>query len=141
MKLETVSAEIMNAYHQLSPQLLIDGNYDTYTHTEAGSTGIWIAVKLAQPERISKIRIVTGEDFEGCLGMIVGLSVYIKLDENIVKECGTIDEDKIYYTIGCEEIGNIVELSKEGNVDCQNIIEIEVFGTRTAGNITSIFKF
>ena len=74
-----------------------------------------------------------------CNDRIVGLSVYIKLDENIITSCGSIQTITQKYELDCDGKGNVVELSAEGKIGQQNIAEIEVYGI-TGGIYISHFS-
>ena len=115
-----------NVYGDFTAALLIDENIDNFAHTVVSTTGIWIRVKLAKPEAIKQITIYNRNGC--CTTRIIGLSVYIKLDENIITSCGSITVDKLKYELDCDGKGNVVELSAEGEIDQQNIAEIEVYG-------------
>ena len=112
---------------------LIDNNNYNFAHTaEPDNTdGIWIRTKLAQLYTVTQIKIYNRKDC--CQDRIVGLSIYIRRNNTIVTACGTIENVKSVYTIECLGTGNIIELSKEGNVGTQNIAEIEAFGTLYLG--------
>ena len=110
---------------------LIDNNYDNFAHTsEAYNTdGTWIRAKLSLLCTVKQIKIYNRKiEFQY---RIVGLSIYMKRDDTIVTACGTIENVKSVYTIECLGVGNIIELSKKGDVRnrTQNIAEIEAFGT------------
>ena len=115
-----------NVFLSFTAALLIDNNINNFGHTKDSTTGIWIRVKLAKPEAIKQINIYNRIDC--CKDRIVGLSVYIKLDENIITSCGSIQTITQKYQFDCDGKGNVVELSAEGPISKQNIAEIEVFG-------------
>ena len=110
---------------------LIDNNYYNFAHTsDAYNTdGIWIRAKLSRLCTVKQIKIYN-RNYEN-QDRIVGLSIYIKRDDTIVTACGTIESEQSVYNIECLGVGNIIELSKEGNVGTQNIAEIEAFGTQS----------
>jgi len=64
-----------------------------------------------------------------CKDRIVGASVFIKKEEEYVKDCGKINSAENSYTFNCEGDGNVMEISQEGKVGKWNIAEIEVYGT------------
>ena len=105
---------------------LIDNNINNFAHTLLTTTGIWIRVKLEKPAAIKQIKIYNRYDC--CKDRIVGLSVYIKLDENIMTSCGSIENTMDMYTFDCDGKGNVVELSAEGQIEPHNIAEIQVLG-------------
>ena len=115
-----------NVYGDFTAALLIDKTISNFAHTKASATGIWIRVKLAKPEAIKKINVYNRIDC--CTTRIFELSVYIKLDENIITSCGNFTVDKLVYQFNCDGKGNVVELSAEGQIGAQNIAEIEVYG-------------
>ena len=117
----------MKTFHPSYPAgLLIDNNTINFAHTQSSTTGIWIRVKLEKPAAIKQIKIYNR--YGCCKDRMVGLSVYIKLDENIITSCGSIENTMDMYTFDCDGNGNVVELSAEGQIQEQNIAEIEVFG-------------
>ena len=105
---------------------LIDNNINNFAHTLSSTTGIWIRVKLEKPAAIKQIKIYNR--YECCKDRMVGLSVYIKLDENITTSCGSIENTMDMYTFDCSGKGNVVELSAEGQIGPKNIAEIQVLG-------------
>lgn len=106
---------------------LVDGDYNTIAHTRATNSGIWLRVQLESIGHINLIKIHNRKDC--CKDRIIGLSVFIKRgDLREIEKCTTITEEKDVYEIECTGQGRIVEISKEGDVDDQNIAEIEVFG-------------
>ena len=65
----------------------------------------------------------------GFTDRIVGASVFIKKEDEYVKDCGKINSAENSYTFNCEGDGNVIEISQEGKVGTWNIAEIEVYGT------------
>ena len=114
----------LGGYHA---ELLIDNDYNNFAHTTTSGDGIWIRAKLAQTKNIKLIRITNRRSC--CQDRIVGISVYIKQDDTVVKKCGTISAAHNGYNFKCSGRGNIIELSAEGTISEQNIAEIEAFGT------------
>ena len=91
-------------------------------------------VKLTEVALIQQIKIHNRKDC--CQERIVGMSVFIKMQEVNVTSCGTITEVQNMYTFECTrdmENGDVVELSKDGDVVEQNIAEIDAFGIIAPG--------
>ena len=116
-----------NTLERYHAELLIDNDYNNFAHTTTSGDGIWIRAKLAQTKNIKLIRITNRRNC--CQHRIVGISVYIKQDDIVVKKCGTISAVHNDYIFQCRGRGNIIELSAEGTISEQNIAEIEAFGT------------
>ena len=62
---------------------------------------------------------------------IIGMSLYIKYNNETITTCGQITAAALSYDYSCSGDGNVVELSQEGQVGEQNIAEIEVYGVAT----------
>ena len=127
------------------PGNLVDGNKENYAYSYAQPDGIWIRVMLPELTKITRIGIVNRmrcctddivppdercTDYE-CKRYIIGISVSIKMQDVtsdvVVTSCGTITIDNNFHIFKCVGRGNVVELRKDGDVDQQNIAEIEVF--------------
>ena len=115
-----------NLYSPYTASNLIDGKTGTFAHTYNVTDGIWIRVNLAAISQVYKIEIWNRNDC--CKDRIIGMSVYIKNDEDDVKYCGNILEKSNEYILVCLASGNVVELRKEGDASAQNIAEIKVWG-------------
>ena len=109
---------------QYSAENLVDGNYDNFAGTNNVEDGIWIRVKLPEVALIQQIKI---HNRKGCCQeRIIGLSVFIKMQEVVVTSCGTITSIENIYTFDCAGRGDVVELSNDGHGNVY-IAEIEVF--------------
>ena len=128
-KLTLTAAVMKNEWGDYPATNLIDGNLDNFAHTYAVSDGMWIRVTL--PSYSSVNRIVVHNRY-GYTNRIIGMSVYIKYNEQITATCGEITVGAaVYDNDSCSGEGNVVELSQEGEVGAQNIAEIEVYGVAT----------
>ena len=129
-KLALTAAEMKNQWAGYPATNLIDGNLDNFAHTSAVSDGMWIRVTLPSYSSVNRIVVYNRE--ECCRARIIGMSVYIKYNEQITATCGEITAESLVYDYdSCSGEGNVVELSQEGVVGEQNIAEIEVYGVAT----------
>ena len=128
-KLALTAAEMKNVWEGYPATNLIDGNLDNYAHTTAVSDGMWIRVILPSYSSVNRIVVYNRVGYKD---RIIGMSVYIKYNEQITVTCGEITAESLVYDYdSCSGEGNVVELSQEGEVGVQNIAEIEVYGVAT----------
>ena len=100
-------AEMKSTYGSYRASRLIDGRGSTFAHTQTSNDGMWVRVFLAQKSDISRIKIHNREDC--CQGRLRGYTVYIKLGDRRVKNCGVIETALDDYIFDCS--GTVVELS------------------------------
>ena len=121
-----------NEWAEYPPALLIDGLHNNFAHTYAVSDGMWIRVTLPSYTSVTRIVIYNRENC--CRSRIIGMSVYIKYNDQITAACGEITTEALVYDYDtCSGQGNVVELSQEGEVGAQNVAEIEVYGVAGIG--------
>ena len=132
-KINGLTASMKNYWQKYPPGYLVDGKYNNFAHTYTVNDGIWIRVKLPEVAMIQQIKIHNRGDC--CKNRIVGMSVFIKMQEVVVTSCGNITEVQGIYTFDCSGRGDVVELSKDGDVVKQNIAEIEIFRILPGYNI------
>ena len=129
--LTIVSAEMKNQHSSYSvthpPSNLMDGNLNNFAHTLEAEDGMWMRVYLETQSSVTKVIVYNRDDC--CKDRIVGASVFIKKEDEYVKDCGKINSAESSYTFNCEGDGNVIEISQEGKVGKWNIAEIEVYGT------------
>ena len=113
-------------YAHFAASNLIDKSITNFAHTLPVQDGMWIRVYLSQFSHITRIVIYNREDC--CKNRIIGLNLFIKSGDEIVNDCGAITRKEDVYAFDCVGNGDMVELSKEGVVDSQNIAEIMVYG-------------
>jgi len=119
-------AEMKIVYAHFAASNLIDKSITNFAHTLPVDDGMWMRVYLSQFSHITRIVIYNREDC--CKNRIIGLNLFIKSGDEIVNDCGAITRKEDVYAFDCVGNGDMVELSKEGVVDSQNIAEIMVYG-------------
>ena len=55
-------ATASDVYHNLKPQLAVDGNYNVHQHWGAQNTPVWLTVDLEKIRSLDKVRLVTYHD-------------------------------------------------------------------------------
>ena len=126
MKLTISNAEMKQNWDIYPPANLFDGNIYNFAHSYPDEDGMWMRVHLENRSKVSKI--IVNNRQECCRDRIVGASIFIKLGDKYIKECGKIYTEELLYTFDCMGEGDVVELSQKGTVDQWNIAEIQVFG-------------
>jgi hypothetical protein len=125
--LKIASASMKNNWVSYPPRLLIDGNINNFAHTNGAGDGMWVRLTLTEQSRITKVIVYNRHNC--CQNRIVGASLFIKMGDAYVTECGTIATVEDFYEFDCEGVGDMVELSQEGRVHMWNIAEIRIYGT------------
>ena len=125
-KIDGLTACMKMNWPEYPPENLVDGNYNNFAHTSPEKDGIWIRAKLPEVALIQQIKIHNRKVYHQ--DRIIGMSVFIKMQEVEVTSCGIITEVQDIYTFECAGRGDVVELSKDGDVVQQSIAEIELFG-------------
>ena len=59
-----------------------------------------------------------------CKDRLIGVSVFIKLGNKTVTDCGKFKDVKDFYEFDCKGEGSVIELNKVGEVGEWNIAEI-----------------
>ena len=109
---------------------------DTAAVALPSNNGTWIRVYLEETSYIRRVKIYHGKQdccenyryrkYNCCETGMVGASVYIKLGERYVTNCGKISSNEKLSEINCEGEGDSIELNQDGEVGMWIIREIEI---------------
>ena len=105
---------------------LIDGKLDNFGNSLADDNGMWVRVYLEEPHVVTKIIVYNRQDC--CKDRLIGVSVFIKLGNKTVTDCGKFKDVKDFYEFDCKGEGSVIELNKVGEVGEWNIAEIVIYG-------------
>ena len=115
-----------NSHKLYPPQRLIDGKLGSFGASNKEENGMWVRVYLEEPHIVIKIIVYNRQDC--CKDRLIGVSVFIKLGNKTVTDCGKFKDVKDFYEFDCKGEGSLIELNKEGEVGEWNLAEIVIYG-------------
>ena len=134
-------AEMKSSRPEFPPSQLIDGDFSSIAHSHEETNGMWIRVTLNRLSLIFQVIVINRQYTLLTEERIIGASVFIKKEDQVVRGCGSFDHAKLVYAFSCVAFGDVIEISQEGQVGVWNLAEILAYGNGEFLNLGYIIQF
>ena len=121
-------AEMKSSRSDFPPSQLLDGDFSTIAHSYEETNGMWIRVTLSKLSLVYQVIVINRQYSLLTEQRIIGASVFIKKEDQVVRGCGNFYHAKLVYAFSCVAFGDKVEISQEGKVGVWNLAEILLYG-------------